>query len=93
MTRDTILRLESMSCIELKQAERADAQAALRGIVASFDALTALDTRGVEPMPYVLPAENVTRADRVVPSMEPALLLANAPRQKNGCFMVPRAVE
>jgi len=91
--RDTILRLESMSCIELTEAEREAAQAGLQSLIASFGALTALDTEGVEPMPYILPIANVTRADQAAPSMEPALLLANAPRQKDNCFMVHRALD
>jgi len=91
--RETVLRLEAMARVELTQAEREDARAGLQSAVDLFDRLAALDTDGVKPMPHVFEAVNVTREDARVPSVEPELLLANAPRQKDNCFMVHRAVD
>jgi len=91
--RDLVLALESLSSFTLTEEERAAFEGELRGAVACFDGLSALDTEGVEPLVHVLPLVNVMREDEVVPSMPNEELLANAPRAKGGAFMVHRAVE
>jgi len=91
--RNLVLRLESMARIELTEPERESAQAGLQSVIDLFDQLIALDTQGIEPMPHVFGAVNVTREDKTVPSMEPELLLANAAQQKDDCFMVHRTVD
>lgn len=52
-----------------------------------------LDTEGVEPMSHVLPMKNVFRKDIVRGMDDREQLLSNAPFQKDGSFMVPRALE
>jgi aspartyl-tRNA(Asn)/glutamyl-tRNA(Gln) amidotransferase subunit C len=37
--------------------------------------------------------QNRLRADQIRPSLEPAQALANAPRQENNLFVVPRMIE
>ena len=58
-----------------------------------IDTLNELDTEGVEPMSHSFPIKNVMREDEVRPSTDRELILSNAPKQKDGCFMVPRTVE
>ena len=91
--RDLVLNLEFLSCIALSEEERAAFEADLRDTIACFDQLAALDTEGVEPLTHCFPLVNVMREDEVVPSMPNEELLANAPREKDGAFMVHRAVE
>jgi aspartyl/glutamyl-tRNA(Asn/Gln) amidotransferase C subunit len=97
--RDLVLALESLSSIALSEEERAAFEGDLRGAVACFDRLGALDTGGVEPLTHSVPPvngvpwANVMRADEVVPSMPNEELLANAAREKDGAFLVYRAVE
>ena len=55
-----------------------------------IDKLGELDTEGVEPMSHVFPVQNVFREDIVTNSDTREQLLANAPEQKDGMFMVPR---
>jgi len=90
---DLMLELESLSALRLDPAEREVMQPALQEMIDRFDTLLTLDTAGVEPLIHVLPLSNVTREDAVIPSMDNELLLANAAREKDGAFMVHRAVE
>ncbi|MDR0532271.1 MAG: Asp-tRNA(Asn)/Glu-tRNA(Gln) amidotransferase subunit GatC [Oscillospiraceae bacterium] len=91
--RELISYLESLARIQLSEEERAATEVDLQSIISYFDQLNALDTEGVEPLSHSFPVANVTREDVVTPSIEPALLLQNAPREKDGCFLVYRAVE
>ena len=91
--RELMLKLEALSAIALDEEEREAMRGELQSAVDGFDRLRALDTEGVEPLTHVFPLMNVTREDRVVPSMPNEELLANAKREKGGAFMVHRAVE
>jgi aspartyl-tRNA(Asn)/glutamyl-tRNA(Gln) amidotransferase subunit C len=55
--------------------------------------LEELDVTGVEPMAHAVPLANVLRADEVRPSIPQEAALANAPKQANGLFIVPKIVE
>ena len=52
-----------------------------------------LDVTDVEPMAHAVPLTNVLRADEVQPSIPQEAALANAPKQANGLFIVPKIVE
>ena len=85
--------LEALSAIALTDDEREAALPVLQAAVGGFDSLAALPTDGIEPLTHVFPLVNITREDEVVPSMDNELLLSNATREKDGAFMVHRAVE
>ena len=91
--RELMLNLEALSAIALGEEEREAMQPELQSAIDRFDKLRNLNTEGVEPLTHVFPLENVTREDRVVPSMPNEELLANAKREKGGAFVVHRAVE
>jgi aspartyl-tRNA(Asn)/glutamyl-tRNA(Gln) amidotransferase subunit C len=58
-----------------------------------IDTLNELDTDGVEPMSHVFPVYNVFREDVVTNGDERDQMEANAPKLKDGSFVVPRTVE
>jgi aspartyl-tRNA(Asn)/glutamyl-tRNA(Gln) amidotransferase subunit C len=91
--RDLLLYLESLARIRLTEEERAACEGDLQSIISYFDLLNTLDTTGVAPLSHAFPVVNVMRDDIVTPSTAPERLLANAPRQKDNCFLVHRAVE
>jgi len=93
VTRELVLKLESLARARLTEAEREAALPALQEGVDLFDRLRALDTSGAEPLAQPVSLVNVAREDVVVPSMDNELLLANAAREKDGAFCVYRAVE
>ncbi|MDD4320015.1 MAG: Asp-tRNA(Asn)/Glu-tRNA(Gln) amidotransferase subunit GatC [Acidaminococcaceae bacterium] len=57
------------------------------------DILQKLDTKGIEPTPYVLPISNVLREDIAVEGVSHEEALSNAPDVQNGGFKVPRVIE
>lgn len=79
--------------LKLDDDQCAQAAADLSRMIGYVDQLAELDTDGVEPMSHVLPLVNVFREDEVKPSMARELILQIAPKQKDGCFLVPKTVE
>ena len=79
--------------LKLDDDQRAQAATDLSRMIRYVDQLAELDTDGVEPMSHVLPLVNVFREDEVKPSMARELILQIAPKQKDGCFLVPKTVE
>ena len=55
-----------------------------------IDKLNELDTTGVEPMSHVFPVDNVFREDVVTNGDDRDEMLANAPKKKDGTYMVPK---
>ena len=62
-------------------------------ILEHIEKLKELDVSNVEPTAHAVPLVNVTRADKVRPSLPHDDALRNAPAQANGLFMVPKIVE
>jgi aspartyl-tRNA(Asn)/glutamyl-tRNA(Gln) amidotransferase subunit C len=82
-----------LSRLSFSEAEKAQLQQHLEGILQSAEKLAELDTGSVQPTAHIQGKENVTRADHVRPSMDNGLLTSNAPEKENGCFIVPKVVE
>jgi len=74
-----------------EQEDRLAAQ--LGDILGYVKKLEELDVTGVEPMAHAVPLANVLRTDEVQPSIPQEAALANAPKQANGLFVVPKIVE
>ena len=58
-----------------------------------IDMLNQLDTSNVEPMSHIFPVNNVFREDVVTNGDDRENILANAPEEKDGAFVVPKTVE
>ncbi len=89
---ETIEYVSILAKLELSEEEREQAKKDMGRMLDYIDKLGELDTEGVEPMSHVFPVQNVFREDVVTNSDTRAQLLANAPEQKDGMFMVPRIV-
>lgn len=92
ITEDLIGRIAHLSRLSLPEEEAAAMTAELEKILQYMEVLEGLDTAGVEPMPQVIPLENVLRADEAEPSQARGELLAEAPSSDGSAFLVPRAV-
>lgn len=79
--------------LELGAAEQATIAAQLQDILRYVDQLRELDVTGVEPMAHAVPLTNVLRPDEARPSVDPALILRNAPEQSRDLFITPKIVE
>ena len=65
----------------------------LNGILAWIEQLNEVDTDGVEPMTSAVHTPLPMRDDIVTDGGDAARVLANAPRTKDGFFVVPKVVE
>ncbi len=83
----------NLARIALSPDEEAKLGSQLSDILGYVKKLEELDVAGVEPMAHAVPLANVLRADKVCPSIPQEAALANAPRQANGLFVVPKIVE
>ena len=87
---ETIEYVAILAMLELTDEERAQAGKDMGRMLDYIDKLAELDTDGVEPMSHIFPVQNVFREDEVTNSDIREQLLANAPQQKEGMFVVPR---
>ncbi|MCM1123775.1 MAG: Asp-tRNA(Asn)/Glu-tRNA(Gln) amidotransferase subunit GatC [Eubacterium sp.] len=90
---ETIEYVGILAKLELSDEEKEQAKSDMGRMLDYIDKLGELDTDGVEPMSHVFPVQNVFREDVVTNSDTREELLANAPEQKDGMFMVPRTFE
>ena len=65
----------------------------LSQILAYAEMLNCLDTDAIPPTAQVLDLTNVTRADKVAPSLTPDQVLSNAPRRQDDYFRVQRILD
>ena len=77
--------------LTLDEEQRIGAQ--LGNILGYIEKLKEVDVTGVEPTAHAFPLVNVTRPDKVRPSLSNEDALRNAPAKANGLFMVPKIVE
>ena len=85
---ETIKYVSILAKLELSGEERERAKKDMGRMLDYIDKLGELDTEGVEPMTHVFPVQNVFREDVVTNSDIREQLLANAPEQKDGMFVV-----
>lgn len=82
-----------LSKLELDAAQKEQAKEDLAKMLDYIDQLGELDTEGVEPMSHVHPLCNRFREDVVTNGDDRESILANAPEQKDGTFVVPRTFD
>ena len=90
---ETIEYVGILAKLELSPKEREEAKEDMSRMLDYIDKLDELDTSGVEPMSHVFPVSNVFREDVVTGGDDREALLANAPEQRQGAFVVPKTVE
>ena len=95
-----VTRIAQLARIQLSPEETAQTKKELSDILALMARLQAVDTQGVEPMAHPLSAhQNIElrlREDAAAPTLseaERAALMANAPAQTQGLFLVPTVIE
>lgn len=93
ITGELVAYVAELAHLKLEAAQQAQAREDLTKMIGYVDKLAALDTDGVEPMSHAFAVKNVFREDEVKQSMDREQILSNAPRCKDGCFLVPKTVE
>ena len=87
---ETIEYVGILAKLELSGEEKEKAKKDMGSMLDYIDKLNELDTAGVEPMSHVFPVQNVFREDVVTNGDDREALLANAPEEKDGAFVVPK---
>ena len=88
-----VRRIADLARIEVTDAEAQRVLDQLNDIFRMIERMQAVDTDGVEPMAHPLGGAQRLRNDVVTASDERAAILANAPEQQDGLFLVPRVLE
>jgi aspartyl-tRNA(Asn)/glutamyl-tRNA(Gln) amidotransferase subunit C len=96
INRDVIAHLERLARINLSPDEVEAITDQLDRIVEMVEGLNAVDVSGIEPtvgMSHESPAEGEhARADQVMPGLDRAVVLAQAPDATKEFFRVPRVI-
>lgn len=89
----TIEYVGILAKLQLDEAQKEQAKKDMSSMLDYIDKLGELDTTGVEPMSHVFPVQNVFREDVVTNGDNREDVLANAPEEKDGYFVVPQTFE
>lgn len=90
---ETIEYVGILAKLELSNEEKVQAKQDMAKMLDYIDQLNELDTTGVEPMSHIFQVENVFREDVVTNGDMREDILANAPEEKDGMFVVPQTFE
>ena len=90
LSAEEVRKVALLARLELSDEEIETQAANLNNLLAQFEALQNLDVTGIEPTSHSVPVFNVLREDAIRPSLPREQALANAPEQRDGCFIVPR---
>lgn len=93
LTLEQIAHVARLARLAMSEEEMRQMEKHINNLMAQFERLQELDTTSVEPTAHSFPVYNVFREDVVQPSLPQEEILANAPDQRDGCFIVPIIVE
>ena len=93
ITQETVQYVAALAKLTVSEEEKQKVATELDHILDYIETMNGLDTEGVEPMSHVFPVKNVFREDIVTNQDNCEELIKNAPKKKNGCFVVPKTVE
>jgi aspartyl-tRNA(Asn)/glutamyl-tRNA(Gln) amidotransferase subunit C len=90
---DTVRKVARLARIRAPEERLGPLAAELNGIIQWIEQLAQVDTDGVEPMTSAVAVTLPMRDDVVTEGGDAAGILANAPRSRDGFFVVPKVVE
>ena len=90
---EQINSIARLARLQLGESELVDYTEQLRDIIGLIDQMNDVDTSAVAPLAHPLDAVQAMRVDAVSETDQRELLMANAPAQEAGLFLVPRVIE
>jgi aspartyl-tRNA(Asn)/glutamyl-tRNA(Gln) amidotransferase subunit C len=93
LSREEVKHIALLARLGLTEADVEKFREQLSNILENFDILKQVDTTGVPPTSHPVALTNVLREDEVASSLPPKEILANAPREEDGCFRVRAVLE
>lgn len=91
--KNTVARIASLSRIRLTEDEQNTMTKEFQGILAWVNQLQEVNTDDVPPLTSVVEIILPQREDKVTDGGYPEDILANAPKQAAGFFVVPKVIE
>lgn len=88
-----VRKVASLARLSLSDEELRSCGDQLSSILDYVRLLDEVDISGVAPMTHPVPAENIFRDDRMMPSLPREAALANAPKTDGQFFEVPKILE
>jgi aspartyl-tRNA(Asn)/glutamyl-tRNA(Gln) amidotransferase subunit C len=97
LTPQDVSRIAHLARLELSSAEQAQMLGQLNGFFGIVEQMSAVDTRGVEPLYTPLSAVQAVqlrlREDRVSEVVDRSANQRSAPAVEDGLFLVPKVIE
>lgn len=91
--RDEVRHIALLARLGVSEDDMEKFSRQLSDILEAFQVLQKVDTTGVPPTSHPVALDNVLRDDEVAPSYPSEEVLANAPREEDGCFRVRAILE
>ena len=91
--KETVGRIAHLARIQVSEEDKLQLSGELSKILEMVEELNMVNTDGVEPMTSVVQMDMVKREDKVTDGGIPEKILANAPEETAGFFVVPKVVE
>ncbi len=92
IAREEVRKVAALARLSMDDAEIDRMQHDLAAILSYVEALSRVDTTGVEPTAHVIPLATPMRSDVPEPAMDPARAVANAPEASGSAFVVPKVI-
>ncbi|WP_159710789.1 Asp-tRNA(Asn)/Glu-tRNA(Gln) amidotransferase subunit GatC [Geminicoccus flavidas] len=89
----TVAKIAHLARLEVPEEQQEHLAKELSGILGWVEQLGEVNTDAVEPLRSVMPITQDWRADEVTDGNRREDVLANAPAQQDGYFVVPKVVE
>ena len=89
---ETIENVCILAKLSLGEEAKAKAKQDMQKMLDYVEKLDELDTDGVEPLSHIFGDENVFRDDVVTNGDNKEAMLANAPKEKEGQYQVPKTL-
>ena len=89
---ETIENVCILAKLPLGEEAKAKAKQDMQKMLDYVEKLDELDTDGVEPLSHIFGDENVFRDDVVTNGDNKEAMLANAPKEKEGQYQVPKTI-
>ena len=93
LSREEVQHIALLARLGVDESDLEKFSVQLSNILENFEILQQVDTTGVPPTSHPVALSNVLREDEIAPSFAPVDILANAPREEEGCFRVRAVLE
>ncbi|MDB9494279.1 Asp-tRNA(Asn)/Glu-tRNA(Gln) amidotransferase subunit GatC [Spirulina major CS-329] len=90
LDRSDVQKVADLARLRLTEAEEIAFTTQLSSILDYFEQLSNLDTENVEPTTRAIELSNIVRADELQPTVDPAIMLQEAPEPEGEFFRVPQ---